>query len=317
MLDLKGVSAELGGVPIVHDVSLSVDDGEIIGLLGPSGAGKSTLLRVIAGLVPMTAGAITWADKDLSGLAPHRRNFGFMFQDYALFPHRTVGGNVAFGLEMQELPPGQIVEKVGTALDWVGLAGMEKRAVTSLSGGEQQRVALARALAPDPRLLLLDEPVGSLDRELRTRLIDELADMLRARQLTTIVVTHDQGEAFGLADRVAVMRTGRIIACAAPDVLWRNPPDEWTARFLGMTNFITDPERGRVLVRPEAISLAQGGTAAVVESVTFADGRYRVVIETDDGDRLSFTTADPIASGAGVAIDIDPEGIVALSGKEA
>ncbi len=317
MLELRGVSAALGGIPIVHDADLTVDDGEIIGLLGPSGAGKSTLLRVIAGLVPVTSGTITWAGDDLSNLAPHLRNFGFMFQDYALFPHRTVGGNVGFGLEMQDLPAGQIVDKVGAALDWVGLAGMEKRAVTSLSGGEQQRVALARALAPDPRLLLLDEPVGSLDRELRTRLIDELADMLRERQLTTIVVTHDQGEAFGLADRVAVMRTGRIIACAAPDVLWRNPPDEWTARFLGMTNFITDPVRGRVLVRPEAISLAESGIAAVVESVTFAEGHYRLAIETADEDRLSFTTAEPTAAGTAIVIAIDPDGIVDLSGAKA
>lgn len=313
MLELRGVSAALGGVTIVHDVDLQVANGEIVGLLGPSGAGKSTLLRVIAGLVPLTRGVISWAGEDLTTVPPHLRNFGFMFQDYALFPHRTVGGNVGFGLEMQGVPGDQIASKVETALDWVGLAGMERRAVASLSGGEQQRVALARALAPEPRLLLLDEPVGSLDRELRTRLIDELADMLRERKLTTIVVTHDQGEAFGLADRVAVMRTGRIVACAAPDTLWREPPDEWTARFLGMTNIVDDPQRGKVLVRPEAISIDPDGEPATVESVSFDEGRYRLAVLTQDGRRLSFTTSEPTAIGTEIQISIDPSGIVDLS----
>ena len=315
MLELRDVSAALGGVTIVHDVDLQVADGEIVGLLGPSGSGKSTLLRVIAGLVPLTQGVVTWAGADLSTVPPHLRSFGFMFQDYALFPHRTVGGNVGFGLEMQGVPDDQIASKVETALEWVGLTGMEKRAVTSLSGGEQQRVALARALAPEPRLLLLDEPVGSLDRELRTRLIDELADMLRERELTTIVVTHDQGEAFGLADRVAVMRTGRIVACAAPAILWRQPPDEWTARFLGMTNIIDDPQRGKVLVRPEAISLESKGVPAVVESVAFQEGRYRLAVLTPDGRRLSFATSEPTRAGTEVLISIDPSGIVDLSGR--
>ncbi|MBK5266149.1 MAG: ABC transporter ATP-binding protein [Acidimicrobiia bacterium] len=313
MLNLRDVSAALGGVTIVHDVDLQVADGEIVGLLGPSGAGKSTLLRVIAGLVPLTQGVVKWAGEDLTNVPPHLRNFGFMFQDYALFPHRTVGRNVGFGLEMQGVPDDQIASKVGTSLDWVGLSGMEKRAVSSLSGGEQQRVALARALAPKPRLLLLDEPVGSLDRELRTRLIDELADMLRERELTTIVVTHDQGEAFGLADRVAVMRNGRIVACAAPDRLWREPPDEWTARFLGMTNIVDDPQRGKVLVRPEAISIDPKGEPATIESVSFDEGRYRLVTTTASGRRLTFTTATAFTPGEEILISIDPTGVVDLS----
>ncbi|MDH5503574.1 MAG: ABC transporter ATP-binding protein [Acidimicrobiia bacterium] len=313
MLELRNVSAALGGVTIVHEIDLAVADGEIVALLGPSGSGKSTLLRVIAGLVPLTGGVVTWAGKDLAGVPPHLRDFGFMFQDYALFPHRSVGGNVGFGLEMQGVPDDQLASKVRTALDWVGLSGMEDRAVTSLSGGEQQRVALARALAPEPRLLLLDEPVGSLDRELRTRLIDELADMLRERDLTTIVVTHDQGEAFGLAGRVAIMRTGRIAACATPDNLWREPPDEWTARFLGMTNIIDDPERGKLLIRPEAISIDPHGEAATVDSVSFDEGRYRLAITTASGRRLTFTTATRVTAGSKIRVSIDPSGIVDLS----
>ena len=315
MLGLRNVSAALGGVTIVHDIDLEVADGEIVALLGPSGSGKSTLLRVIAGLVPLTRGMVTWAGKDLADVPPHLRNFGFMFQDYALFPHRSVGGNVGFGLEMQGVPDDRIASRVRTALDWVGLSGMENRTVTSLSGGEQQRVALARALAPEPRLLLLDEPVGSLDRELRTRLIDELADMLRERDLTTIVVTHDQGEAFGLAGRVAVMRAGRIAACATPDTLWREPPDEWTARFLGMTNITDDPQRGKVLVRPEAISIDSYGEPATVESVAFQEGRYRLVVATPDGRRLTFTTSQSTTTGTEVRISIDPSGIVDLSAR--
>ena len=315
MLGLRNVSAALGGVTIVHDIDLEVADGEIVALLGPSGSGKSTLLRVIAGLVPLTSGVVTWAGKDLADVPPHLRNFGFMFQDYSLCPHRSVGGNVGFGLEMQGVPDDRIASRVRTALDWVGLSGMENRTVTSLSGGEQQRVALARALAPEPRLLLLDEPVGSLDRELRTRLIDELADMLRERDLTTIVVTHDQGEAFGLAGRVAVMRAGRIAACATPDTLWREPPDEWTARFLGMTNITDDPQRGTVLVRPEAISIDSYGEPATVESVAFQEGRYRLVVATPDGRRLTFTTSQSTTTGTEVRISIDPSGIVDLSAR--
>lgn len=310
MLTLTDVSVSLGGMPIVSNVDLSIGDGEIIGLLGPSGAGKSTLLRAIAGLVPLTAGTIAWDGQSLIDTPPHQRNFGFMFQDYALFPHRNVGGNVGFGLEMRGEHPAQVAVKVATALTWVGLAGMEMRPITSLSGGEQQRVALARALAPNPRLLLLDEPVGSLDRELRTRLIDELADMLKERQVTTIVVTHDQGEAFTLADRVAVMRTGRLIACEPPRHLWQVPPDEWTARFLGMTNIVSDPDRGRLLIRPEGITLAESGQAGVVSSAVFQEGRYRITVLTDDGWELSFATGEPVTNGTPVTVSIDPDSIV-------
>ncbi len=312
MLTLTDVSVSLGGLPIVHNVNLSIGDGEIVGLLGPSGAGKSTLLRAIAGLVPLTTGTIAWDGQSLIDTPPHQRNFGFMFQDYALFPHRNVGGNVGFGLEMRGEGSAQVAVKVTTALAWVGLAGMEMRSTASLSGGEQQRVALARALAPNPRLLLLDEPVGSLDRELRTRLIDELAGMLRERQITTIVVTHDQGEAFSLADRVAVMRTGRLIACEPPRRLWQIPPDEWTARFLGMTNIVNDPDRGRLLIRPEGITLAESGQAGVVRSAVFQEGRYRITVLTDRGWELSFATSDPVTNGTPVTVSIDPDSIVQL-----
>lgn len=313
MLKLTDVSVTLGGTTIVKEVQLEVKPGEIVALLGPSGAGKSTLLRSIAGLVPLSGGGISWDGAPLVGVAPHERNFGFMFQDYALFPHRNVGRNVGFGLEMRGVSASEIAESVRTSLTWVGLAGTEHRAVASLSGGEQQRVALARALAPNPQLLMLDEPVGSLDRELRTRLIDELAELLRERQVTTIIVTHDQAEAFALADRVAIMRDGHIVACEQPATLWQHPPDEWTAQFLGMSNLVDDPERGRVLIRPEAISLGGVGPSGVVKSATFAEGHYRFVVVTDEGWVLSFTSTASAAVGERVTVTIDPAGIVALA----
>lgn len=313
MLELQDLSVNLGGAEIVRSVSLEVSPGETVALLGPSGAGKSTLLRAIAGLVPIAEGTVSWNGERMNEMPPHNRNFGFMFQDYALFPHRNVAGNVGFGLEMRGVDRSEIAETVSTSLDWVGMPNTQARSVESLSGGEQQRVALARALAPHPELLMLDEPVGSLDRELRARLTSELADLLRDRDLTAIVVTHDQAEAFAIANRVAVMRDGELVGFDTPEALWQNPPDEWTARFLGMSNIVDHAELGRVLIRPEAIAIGDGAYQATIHTVVFGEGTYRIEAVTDAGWELAFSSFQRTELGESVSLSIATDGIVPLT----
>ncbi|MBW4719233.1 ABC transporter ATP-binding protein [Saccharothrix obliqua] len=246
-LGLNGISVRYGAVEAVSEVDLAVGGGEVVALLGPSGCGKSTLLRAVAGLLTPAAGSVTWDGEDLAGTPPHRRGFGLVFQDGQLFPHRDVAGNVAFGLRMRGVPQDERAERVARLLELVGLAGYQRRRVTELSGGEQQRVALARALAPRPRLLLLDEPLSALDRALREALADDLARLLREARATALVVTHDHDEAFTLADRVAVMRSGRVRQVGPPARVWRAPVDVETARFLGC-GVVLDPEPARRLV---------------------------------------------------------------------
>ncbi len=234
MLEVRGLTVRYGDHVAVADLDLQADEGEGVCVLGPSGCGKSTLLRAIAGLVLPDAGHVTLDDRDLGGLRPDQRRVGLMFQDHALFPHRSVAANVGFGPRMQGLTRDEIDQRVEDALSLVDLAGTGERTVTSLSGGEQQRVALARAIAAQPKLLMLDEPLGSLDRALRDRLLTELPRLLRELGTTVLYVTHDQDEALALADRVAVMRSGRIEQVGTPDALWRSPSTVFVARFLGL-----------------------------------------------------------------------------------
>ncbi len=208
---VSDVSVEYtNGIPVVRDASLEVVRGEVVALLGPSGCGKSTLLRAIAGLEPLATGSVSWSGEDLAGVPPHRRGFGLVFQDGQLFVHKSVAENIAYGLRVQRTPRDERQARVSELLELVGLAGYGSRSVQELSGGERQRVALARALAPKPRLLLLDEPLSALDRELRDRLADDLAVLLRSTHTTAMLVTHDEGEATTIADRVVRMRSGRL-----------------------------------------------------------------------------------------------------------
>jgi ABC-type Fe3+/spermidine/putrescine transport system ATPase subunit len=223
---------------ILDDVSLDIEAGEIVCLLGPSGCGKTTLLRLIAGLETADSGTITCDGQDVQNVPVHQRHFGLMFQDFALFPHKNVWDNVIFGLRMQHLSDQQLQQLGHEALDMVGLNGFEQRNVHQLSGGERQRVALARSLAPQPKLLMLDEPLGALDRQLREELMIELRRILQAAHLTSIYVTHDQQEAFAVADRVAVLNAGRLEQIATPANLYAQPSSEFVARFLGMPNLI-------------------------------------------------------------------------------
>jgi thiamine transport system ATP-binding protein len=281
-------------------------------ILGPSGSGKTTLLRVIAGLQRPESGRVVLDGVDLAPVPPHRRGIGLVFQDHALFHHRDVGGNVAFALRMRGDGASEIDGRVRALLALVGLSGYERRPVATLSGGEQQRVALARALAPEPRVLLLDEPLGSLDRRLRDRLLGELEEIFDELAVTAVYVTHDQAEAFALGDRVAVMREGRIVQSGTADELWSRPVDEDVARFLGLAN-VGD---GRV-VRPEAVHLRRADGAegdGVVESVERHGPTVRLVVRLHGGGTLvsASSALEHPRPGDEVDVDIDPRGIVRL-----
>ncbi|MGA8040896.1 MAG: ABC transporter ATP-binding protein [Acidimicrobiia bacterium] len=232
MLDVAHLTVVLGNTTILDEVNLTIGDGQTLGVLGPSGAGKSTLLRAIAGLVPVTTGSIAWDGTDVAGVPTHLRGFGLMFQGYALFPHLTAAGNVAYGLRMKGLPETEIQARVQEALAAVGLEGFGDRAIVDLSGGEQQRVALARTLAPEPRLVMLDEPLGALDRALREHLLVETREILDNRGVTAIVVTHDHEEATSLSDRLALMNHGTIVQLGTREEILADPADEWVAGFM-------------------------------------------------------------------------------------
>ena len=335
MLEATDLSVRFGDKTALDSVNLTVADGEVLAVLGPSGSGKTTLLRVIAGLQTPDTGSLSWDGQSLDRVAAHERGFGLMFQDYALFPHRTVGGNVVFGLRMAGWSDGRIRERLAEVLDWVGLPGYEDRSVGNLSGGEQQRVALARALAPAPRMLMLDEPVGSLDRGLRERLVGELRHLFVDRGITTLYVTHDQEEAFGLADRIVIMRDGSVAQEGTPEQVWRNPAGEWIARFLGFDNITdavitsgaADTSFGRfgiagaasgshrLVIRPDGFTVSTAGTIrGRVVTRSFRGGHYHLQVEAGAGVLLEMEIDEhPVpAVGQTVMLDIDPEAVVIL-----
>lgn len=249
MLKLSSVCYQYDEKPLLNGINLSVGEHEIICLLGPSGSGKSTILRLIAGLEKPQSGEIQWNEYDLSEVPAHKRNFGLMFQDYALFPHHNVYENIAFGLKMQKLSKTAIHERVELCLKQVGMLSFAERKITELSGGEQQRVALARAIAPQPRLIMLDEPLGALDHTLRQTLLEELRSILGENGIPAIYVTHDQEEAFVLADKIALLNHGIITQYGVPDTVYRNPESLWTANFFGLNNILQGEDTGENSVR--------------------------------------------------------------------
>lgn len=245
MLAAQHIFKTYEGKPLLDDISFKVDTGETVCLLGASGSGKSTLLRIIAGLEESESGFISFDGRDLTSTPAHLRDFGLVFQDYALFPHLNVNENVAFGLKMRRLPEAEIAERVADSLELVNLSGFAKRRVTELSGGEQQRVALARALATRPRLLMFDEPLGALDRTLREDLLNELRTILHHTNIPAIYVTHDQEEAFAIADRVLILHNGEILREGTPAQVWADPGSAFVAGFLGLGNIIEGKVRGK------------------------------------------------------------------------
>lgn len=254
-LEWQGVSKSFGGTAALDAVSLSLREGEILAILGPSGCGKTTFLRATAGLEPPDAGRILCEGKDLADVPPHRRGFGLMFQDYGLFPHLDVAANISFGLRMKGMPRRQRAERVRDMLGLVRLEYLSRRSIYELSGGERQRVALARSLAPSPRLLMLDEPLGALDATLRRELLGELSAILRGVGVTAIYVTHDREEALAVADRAAVMRAGRVIQTGRPRALVERPGSAFVASFL---------ELGAIL---EAVPAPGGGNGLYATDV--------------------------------------------------
>jgi putative spermidine/putrescine transport system ATP-binding protein len=242
-LELRGLSKRFGDTVAVDDLSLRVGSGEFVSLLGPSGCGKTTTLQMIAGFVEPTSGAVTLNGQDLLRVPPRARGLGIVFQSYALFPHMTVAGNVAFGLEMRRLPRQEREIRVGEALALVGLEPYAARLPRQLSGGQQQRVALARALVIRPSLLLLDEPLSNLDARLREEMRDELRAIQRQTGATTILVTHDQAEAMALSDRIVVMNRGHAEQIASPQEVYARPATPFVARFLGRINLLEGTTR--------------------------------------------------------------------------
>jgi len=319
MLVLEGVAVAYastnghGAVRAVDGVDLTVGDGEVVCVLGPSGSGKSTLLRAVAGLEPLAAGRITRDGVDLDGVPPHRRNLGLMFQDHALFPHRDVLGNVAFGLRARNVARATAEARARETLALVGLEGFDRRSVRELSGGEQQRVALARALAPAPGLLMLDEPLGSLDRALRDRLVVELRDLLTTLRVSALFVTHDHDEALAMADRVAIMHAGRVEQIGPAPEVWRRPATEFVARFLGWN--VTGLLGGRVAIRPDGLVPDPAGTiAGVVTARTFRRDHFllRVQVGTEVPLEVAVRADDVAPVGAAIRLAVDPAAVVHL-----
>lgn len=308
-LKLVDIHKSFGETRAVAGVSFEVAQGEILAILGPSGCGKSTILMIIAGLEPPDKGEVYWSGSSLKDVPTNKRDFGLMFQDFALFPHMNVSDNVAFGLKMLSIPPNETNIKVKEIMELVGLPDYQKRDVNTLSGGEQQRVALARSIAPQPRLLMLDEPLGSLDRNLRERLVLDLGEILRKMNQTAIYVTHDQEEAFALADRVVVLNEGRVEQIGTPQGIYNQPASTFVAKFIGLSNLIKaeaytadgqtyvktplgqfpvqDEVQGQVtlLMRPDGMQVSDKGEYVLkgkIHKLTFRGSTCQAIIVIND-----------------------------------
>ena len=320
-LELRGLTKRFGRYSAVAGIDLAVQPGEFLTLLGPSGCGKTTTLNMIAGFVQPDAGAIRLDGRPIESLPPHKRNLGIVFQDYALFPHRSAAENVAFGLKMRRLPRREIAERVAEALNMVRLEGFDRRRPAELSGGQRQRVALARALVIRPAVLLLDEPLSNLDLKLREEMRSEISALQRRLRIATVFVTHDQDEALTMSDRIAVMRQGRIEQIGSAKDIYERPASAFVAGFIGTTNLLRGRVRGQtangavnlntpagpvaaradrtlpegsealLAIRPERLRLARGGAAepgasrlpARIERVAYLGGRIEITLRLSDG----------------------------------
>lgn len=343
MLELRQIVKSYNHEPLLTGVSFEVHEHEILALLGSSGSGKSTLLRIIAGLEYPESGQVFWDGEDITQLPPYKRQFSLMFQDYALFPHRTVAQNVAFGLRMQGLSRPEIDRRVKEALTAIRMESFARRSVTELSGGEQQRVALARALAPQPRLLLLDEPLGALDHSLRVVLLEEIRQTLHKAGMPAIYVTHDREEAFAIADRLILLHEGQIVQSGSPQELFSSPANAWVAGFLDLGTLVEvkiDPQNpGRVitgfgvlklatpcqndsacclLIRPEAVSLAKSPTKAanefpaVVLDSKFTGIFYEILLELGEKIHLKAFSLHNFAPQSSLFAAFDPQELQCL-----
>lgn len=336
MLDLQGVSVAFDRTLAVDRVDLSVADGTVLAVLGPSGCGKSTLLRAVAGLEPLAAGSIAWEGNDLAGTPTHRRGFALMFQDGQLFDHLSVARNVGYAQRLRGLARSEVRGEVDELLALVGLEGYADRLPRTLSGGERQRVALARSLAARPRLLLLDEPLSALDAGLRGRLATDLRRILTASGTTALMVTHDQAEAFAVADRLAVMREGRIVQEGPTGAVWDAPVDADTALFLGYARVLEGESAAALLrladapaapgsavaVRSSAVRagpVGDGGRPGVVQAFQLTPDGSRVVVSVDGiGDLAGFGVPGwSPARGSAAAVRVDRRGLAVIPDAQA
>ena len=347
MLEVTDLYKSYEGALLLRGITFAVAPGETVCLLGASGSGKSTLLRIIAGLEFAEQGQVCWEGQDLASVPAHRRGFGLVFQDYALFPHMNVFENVAFGLKMLGLSRAETELCVTSVLEKVNLTGFKHRRVTDLSGGEQQRVALARALAPNPHLLMFDEPLGALDRSLREQLLEELRDILRTSGVPAIYVTHDQDEAFKLADRILLLHDGEIVREGQPADIWAEPGSAWVARFLDVGNILEGSIRAdggietqagifrvtcshnhragdkvSLLVRPIGVQKAADGRHSiepigagkpgllrgVVADVVFHQDRFKVIL----ANHLYFYLPEAPKIGQEITLQLTPAGLQCL-----
>ncbi|EQI09055.1 ABC transporter ATP-binding protein [Clostridioides difficile] len=284
-LQVKNVGKSYGQVKVLKDISIDIEKGEFICLLGPSGCGKSTLLRIIAGLEDKHGGKIIINDKDMTNSPPESRNFGIVFQSYALFPNMNVYKNIAFGLENKNISKSNIDKKVKEVLEVVELSGYEKKYPSQLSGGQQQRVALARAIALEPDFLLLDEPLSALDAKVRLKLREQIKSLHRKLGITTIMVTHDQEEALCLADKMVVMNNGEVIQIGTPKEVYKSPKTPFVADFIGTINFIDD-DVNMIAIRPEDIKVEFNRDFKEIDvkvgeilDIEFRGFNYRITVE--------------------------------------
>lgn len=341
-VELRGLERSFGPVRALDHLDLDIEPGELVALLGPSGCGKTTALRVLAGLEEADSGTVTVGGVDVTHTPPNKRNMAMVFQSYSLFPHLTVTGNIDFALSMRKVPKAKRADIINQHLELVGLIAQRNRYPHEMSGGQQQRVALARALASAPDVLLLDEPLSALDAKVRVQLRDEIRRIQQELGTTTLFVTHDQGEALAMADRVGVMQDGRLEQISSPRELYERPATEFVARFIGDTNELPGvvsagnvqvwdqwlpalpgsiPEgRGTALVRPERISVTQGsdggpGRPATVRQVSFQGDHARVFLSLGDTEQelAALVSAREMAAltvGSDVHVSLDHQPVL-------
>ena len=322
-LQIRDVSKLFGAFRAVNGVNLDIQKGEFLTLLGPSGSGKTTLLMMIAGFLDITEGDIALDGSSIAGVPAEKRNFGMVFQGYALFPHMSVRENIGYALSVRKRPPEEITRRVDEMLEMVQLEDFADRKPGQLSGGQQQRVALARALCFAPPVLLLDEPLGALDKKLRVEVQEQLKDIHKRVGTTFIYVTHDQEEALSMSDRIVIMRDGAIEQVGTPRDLYERPATKFSASFLGKSNFIRKGEKTFAL-RPEKIDLRreQGGkdarSSGIIQSITYFGSMQRIIVDTHDGDEIEvdidvWRNQEALSEGAPVDLLWQDEAAVELT----